>query len=118
MKRIAIVAALALALCGCKAFYENAGSKTVVGSVTAPIEVSEPTSSINVRALYSMDGAEVYTAKDSLVKIVYRNSYTNNYFAIVKTQGVQDLEVEIEPLDTGSAGTNEVENAIMCEEVK
>lgn len=97
------------AMCGCKAFYENAGSHTRVGSLTAPVEVSEPSDSITVRALYSMDGADVYTAKDSLVKITYRNAYTNDYFAIVKTQGVQDLQVEIEPLYTGG-DTNDVTN--------
>lgn len=97
------VAATIVLLSGCKAFYENAGSRTKVGSVTTPVEVSDCTDSITVKALYSMDGADVYTAKDSLVKIRYRNSYTNDYFAIVKTRGVQDLEVEIEPLDTGGA---------------
>jgi len=107
LSSVLLAAVIGCALSGCRAFYENAGSRTVVGSVTSPIEVSEPTSSCNIRALYSMDGADVYTAKDSLVKIVYRNSYTNNYFAIVKTQGNQDLEVEIEPLDTSST-TNSV----------
>lgn len=102
MKKTFCIVALALVCGGCKAFYENAGSHTVVGSLTAPVEVTEPTSSCTVRALYSMDGADVYTAKDSLVKIRYANEYTNNYFYIVKTQGKQDLEVEIEPLDTGS----------------
>lgn len=93
---------IALCFCtGCKAFYENAGSHTKVGSLTAPIEVSDGSDSITVKALYSMDGADVYTAKDSLVKITYSNSYTNNYFAIVKTSGKQDLAVEIEPLYTG-----------------
>jgi len=103
MKSMAYVLFLVAAtiLAGCKAFYENAGSHTRVGSLTAPVEVSEPSDSITVRVLYSMDGADVYTAKDSMVKITYRNSYTNNYFAIVKTQGCQDLAVEIEPLYTG-----------------
>lgn len=108
-----LLAILAIgAVCGgCKAFYENAGSHTRVGSLTAPVEVSEPSDSITVRALYSMDGADVYTAKDSLVKIRYRNAYTNDYFAIVKTRGVQDLEVEIEPLATDAASeTNAVDS--------
>jgi len=101
--------AAVIAVSGCKAFYENAGSHTKVGSLTAPVEVSDGSDSITVKALYSMDGADVYTAKDSLVKIKYRNAYTNDYFAIVKTQGVQDLEVEIEPLDVGGeASTNDV----------
>lgn len=109
---IALVCGLAVALCGCKAFYENAGSHTKVGSLTAPIEVSDGSDSITVKALYSMDGADVYTAKDSLVKIKYRNAYTNDYFAIVKTRGVQDLEVEIEPLDcSGGSETNAVSAA-------
>jgi len=110
--------ALALAvgtLCGgCKAFYENAGSHTKVGSLTAPVEVSDGSDSITVKALYLMDGADVYTAKDSLVKITYRNAYTNDYFAIVKTAGKQELEVEIEPLATeadGGAETNSVNNS-------
>jgi len=106
--KLGLCAFAVCALSGCKAFYENAGSHTRVGSLTAPVEVSEPSSSMNVRALYSMDGADVYTAKDSLVKITYRNSYTNNYFAIVKTSGEQNLSVEIEPLEVGGCDTNSV----------
>jgi len=104
---------IALCFCtGCKAFYDNAGSHTRVGSLTAPVEISEPSSTLNVRALYFMDGADVYTAKDALVKIIYRNTYTNNYFAIVKTSGEQDLSVEIEPLYTGGeAETNATSEA-------
>lgn len=106
-----VMVLLALYCTGCKAFYENAGSHTRVGSLTAPVEVSEPSDSLVVRALYSMDGADVYTAKDSLVKITYCNSYSNDYFAIVKTHGKQDLSVEIEPLSeppTPDAPTNTV----------
>jgi len=101
---LAAFVGLMLVCNGCKAFYENAGSHTKVGSLTAPVEVSDGSDSITVKALYSMDGADVYTAKDSLVKIRYSNAYTNDYFAIVKTTGKQDLEVEIEPLasDTSS----------------
>lgn len=106
---LACCIALAFVCTGCKAFYENAGSHTRVGSLTAPVEVSEPSDSITVRALYSMDGADVYTAKDSLVRITYTNAYTNDYFAIVKTQGKQDLRVEIEPLYVGEDPTNAVE---------
>jgi len=107
------IVALAFGLSGCRAFYENAGSRTRVGSLTAPIELSEPSYSITVRALYSMDGADVYTAKDSLVRITYRNAYTNDYFAVVKTRGCQDLSLEIEPLDVGGdePGTNTVSDA-------
>jgi len=95
------VIGMAFYVSGCKAFYENAGSHTKVGSLTAPVEVSDGSDSITVKALYSMDGADVYTAKDSLVKITYKNSYSNNYFAVVKTSGKQELEVDIEPLYTG-----------------
>lgn len=97
-----VIAIGAMMLSGCKAFYENSGSHTVVGSLTAPVEVTEPTSSCNIKALYTMDGADVWTSRDSIVRIKYANVFTNNYFYIVKTHGKQDLEVEIEPLDTGS----------------
>lgn len=108
MKELIALVTLCATFAGCKAFYENAGSRTRVGSITAPIEVSEPSDSITVRALYSMDGADVYTAKDSRVKISYSNTYTNNYFAIVKTQGTQYLEVDIEPSASDGVCTNNV----------
>ena len=60
---------LASLVLGCKAFYENAGAHVRTGSITAPIEISEPTSSINVRALYAMDGIDFYAAKNCRVKM-------------------------------------------------
>lgn len=93
------VLACILACCGCKAFYENAGAYVRTGSVTAPIEISEPTSSVNVRALYAMDGIDFYAAKNCRVKMWYTNDYTNTYFGVVETRGRQSSEVEIEPTE-------------------
>ena len=95
---------------GCHAFYENAGAHVRTGSITAPIEVSEPTSSINVRALYAMDGIDFYAAKNCNVKMWYTNDYTNTYFGIVETRGRQSSRVEIEPTETTSSGEAEAGN--------
>ena len=93
------VLACVFACTGCKSFYENAGAHVRTGSVTAPIEISEPTSSVNVRALYAMDGIDFYAAKNCRVKMWYTNDYTNTYFGVVETRGRQSSEVEIEPTE-------------------
>ena len=93
------VMACVFACTGCKSFYENAGAHVRTGSVTAPIEISEPTSSVNVRALYAMDGIDFYAAKNCRVKMWYTNDYTNTYFGVVETRGRQSSEVEIEPTE-------------------
>ena len=99
----AVAIAAACIFCGgCRSFYENAGAHVRTGSITAPIEVSEPTSSINVRALYAMDGIDFYAAKNCNVKMWYTNDYTNTYFGIVETQGRQSSRVEIEPTADGA----------------
>ena len=84
---------------GCRSFYDNAGVHVRTGSLTAPIEVSEPTSSINIRALYTMDGIDLYAAKDCQVRMVYTNDYTNSYFGIVETRGTQSSEVRVKPTE-------------------
>lgn len=84
-------------LCGCTAFYQNAGSRTRVGNVSAPIEFSDATDSMVVRALYSLDGADVYTAKDMRVRVEYRNVTTNSYFGIISEHINQNLTVELDP---------------------
>lgn len=101
---------LAVCLCatGCKSFYENAGVHVRTGSVMAPIELSEPTSSVNVRALYTMDGIDMYAAKNCVVKMSYTNVYTNTYLGIVNTHGKQSSHVEIEPtMDNSEPGGDE-----------
>lgn len=95
------IAAVIVLLSGCKSFYENTGSNTEVGEVFAPVKITEPTSSWNVELLFNLTGARVWTAKDSRVTTHYRNSYTNNYlFGMVERKGVQDFDVEVEPLAT------------------
>lgn len=84
-------------LCGCTSFYQNAGSRTRVGNVSAPIEFSDATDSMVVRALYSLDGADVYTAKDMRVRVEYRNVTTNSYFGIISEHINQNLTVELDP---------------------
>ena len=89
------VVALAASVCGC---YSNTGSSTAVGDITALPEISDSADNINVKVYYSMTGARVWTAKDSLVKITYQNDYTNTYCGVIETRGNQRLGVEIEPL--------------------
>ena len=89
------VVALAASVCGC---YSNTGSSTAVGDITALPEISDSADNINVKVYYSMTGARVWTAKDSLVKITYENDYTNTYCGVIETRGNQRLGVEIEPL--------------------
>ena len=104
MRRIQIMTActafvISSMVAGCKAFYENAGAHVRTGSLSAPIEISEPTSSINIRALYAMDGIDFYAAKNCRVKMWYTNDYTNSYFGVVETSGRQSSKVDIEPKD-------------------
>lgn len=89
------VVALAASVCGC---YSNTGSSTAVGDITALPEISDAADNINVKVYYSMTGARVWTAKDSLVKITYTNDYTNRYCGMIEMRGNQRLGVEIEPL--------------------
>jgi len=98
-------------LCGCKAFYENAGASVRMGSVTAPIEFSEPTSEVKVRALYAMDGIDFYAAKNCVAKMKYKNTYTNSYIGLVETKGVQEGEIEIEPTEESSEANAPTEGA-------
>ena len=97
------VVLLAIAVCGC---YSNTGSSTAVGDITALPEISDSADNINVKVYYSMTGARVWTAKDSLVKITYQNDYTNTYCGVIETRGNQRLGVEIEPLS--EAGEEDV----------
>lgn len=91
---------------GCKAFYENSGADIDVGDTTVPLKLKEPTSSFDLEFLFTLTGAKVWTAKDSNVKVNYRNTYTNNYlFGLVDKKGVQDFEVEVEPVSVN--GTDE-----------
>ena len=93
------VVALAASVCGC---YSNTGSSTAVGDITALPEISDSADNVNVKVYYSMTGARVWTAKDSLVKITYQNDYTNSYCGVIETRGNQRLGVEIEPLADGA----------------
>lgn len=97
--------AMACSLCGCKGFYENTGSRTRVGDISVPAELSDGSGTIEGRVLYSMTGADVWTEKSSVVTVKYSNNYTNNYFGIVTKVGVQDLDVVVEPLP-GNADTS------------
>ena len=101
MKLISIlcVAIMLSAIVGCKSFYENSGSRTVVGDVSAPVELSDSSDAVTCKLLYSLTGASVWTAKDSNVTIGYANAYTNTYFGCVDKTGVQKLEVKIEPVE-------------------
>ena len=89
---IAAFAAIALAGCG------STGTYAIVGNVSAPIDVSDSADTINIRALFSMTGAKVWSAKNSRVKMTYTNIYTNSYlFGMVEDGGAQNFGVEVDP---------------------
>lgn len=96
----AILALVALALAfvilcgGCR----NTGTYAVVGDLDAPVDISDASDTINVRALFSLRGAKVWSAKDSRVVMNYTNNYTNAYlFGMVETKGRQDFGVKVIP---------------------
>ena len=105
---LALVAALSLAiLCsGCKNM--NTGSSIKVGDITSLPEISDASDNITMKVLLMMTGASIWTAKDSLVKVVYDNSYTNSYCGIIERVGRQNLTVRVEPLDSGDVVTNAI----------
>lgn len=93
------IMALMASCSGCRAFYENSGADIDVGDTTVPLRLREPMSSLNLEFLFTLTGAKVWTAKDSDVKVSYRNTYTNNYlFGVVDKKGVQDFEVDVIPV--------------------
>lgn len=81
--------ALILACCGCKTYYENVGVRVRTGNVTAPVEVSEPTSAANAKFLFFMDGADVYVAKGYGVEIDYSAAYAGTWLTSASTQAVR-----------------------------
>jgi len=86
------------AVCGCKAFYENAGMHVRMGSLTAPVEFTEPSDSITVRALYGMDGIDMYAAKGCVATMSYTNVYSNSFaFGLFNWSGTQTGAAQIEP---------------------
>lgn len=98
-----IVGLVGLASCfGCKTYYENAGLRVRTGNITAPIEVSEPTSSANAKFLFFMDGADVYVAKGYGVTIDYSASYGGTWLTSASTQAV---EVVVTPWPTNLCDT-------------
>ena len=104
---IALLVAVAIALAGCR----NTGTYAVVGDVVSPVDISDGSDTVKVRALFALTGAKVWCARDSKVKMTYTNVYTNSYIGIVDTQGVQNFKVETEPLDvSGTSDSSEPEN--------
>ena len=102
MNRLQIVTAcaifgLTLLVVGCKTYYENAGLRVRTGSVKAPIEVSEPTSSTNIRLLFFLDGVDLYATKGSAVEMRY---YTANGGSWLTSAATQAVEVVVTPWPT------------------
>ena len=94
MSRLQVVTAcavfcLASLVLGCKTYYENAGVRVRTGNVTAPVEVSEPTSSANAKFLFFMDGSDVYVAKGYGVEIDYSAAYAGTWLTSASTQAVR-----------------------------
>ncbi len=88
---------VALAVCG-GCITGETGSRTVVGSHFALPEFSSASGEVSCRIFDSVEGATVATRKDSRVKVVYTNVYTNAYLGIMTTRGAMTLDVEVEPL--------------------
>ena len=102
MNRLQIVTAcaifcLASLVLGCKTYYENAGMRVRAGEVTAPIELSEPTSSTNVRFLFFLNGVDLYATKGSSVNMKYCSVKEGTWLTSATTQAV---EVVVTPLPT------------------
>ena len=93
MRRLRIVTACAVfclvsLVLGCKTYYENAGLRIRTGSVKAPIEVSEPTSSTNIRLLFFLDGIDLYATKGSAVEMRYYTANGGSWLTSAMTQSV------------------------------
>ena len=86
--------AFAAMLAGCASFYENAGMHVRTGSVTAPIELSDPTSSLNCRFLFFLTGIDLYTAKGCKVVMNYEQIDSGSWLMGASTQ---KCEVVITP---------------------
>ena len=91
------VVACVFACIGCKTYYENAGLRVRTGSVKAPIEVSEPTSSTNIRLLFFLNGVDLYATKGSAVETSYYTASGGNWLTSATTQAV---EVVVTPWPT------------------
>lgn len=105
MRVMALVALLGLltGVFGCK--NTNTGSRIIVGDVTSLPKIADAADNISIEVLLMMTGASVWTAKDSLVKVIYSNTYTNEYCGIIERKGNQTLKVEVEPLANDVADT-------------
>lgn len=110
MNRLQIVTAcavfcLASLVLGCKTYYENAGMRVRAGSVKAPIEVSEPTSSTNIRLLFFLDGVDLYATKGSAVEMSYYTAASGTWLTSAMTQAVEVVVVTPCPTN-GVAGSS------------
>ena len=79
---------LASLVLGCKTYYENAGMRVRAGSVTAPIEVSEPASSTNIRLLFFLNGVDLYATKGSAIEMRYCTASSGTWLTSATTQSV------------------------------
>ena len=88
---------LASAVSGC--VNPNTGTSTIVGEQMALPEITDSSDSIAVRVYESIKGARVWTARNSVVSVVYENAYTNSYFGIVEMRDSMKLRVKVEPCE-------------------
>lgn len=89
--------ALAALVSGC--MNPNTGTCTVIGEQLALPEITDSSDSIAVRVYESIKGARVWTARNSVVSVVYENAYTNSYFGIVEMRDSMKLRVKVEPCE-------------------
>ncbi len=89
--------ALAALVCGC--VNPNTGTCTIIGEQMALPEITDSSDSIAIRVYESIKGARVWTARNSVVSVVYENAYTNSYFGIVEMRDSMKLRVKVEPCE-------------------
>lgn len=98
-KQIVFASLVVCVFAGCKTYYENAGMRVRAGNVTAPVEVSEPTTSCNVRFLFFLNGVDLYAAKGYEVKMDYAAFDGGSWLTSATSQTVH---VAVSPIATNA----------------
>lgn len=107
MKKIALIfgAAIACTFCGC-AFNEDSGASVTVGEVFNLPEITTPSGEFKIRIFQDVNGAHIWTAKDSRVTVKFHTVTTNDY-TIARTGANTKLDVVVEPTETASNAEGE-----------
>ena len=91
---MAMLFLVSLLLCGCKI----EGTSVDVGEISAPLDISDGSETVDVRALFSLTGARARSEKNAHIKMTYTNNYTNVYvFGMFEKSGTQGFGVDVNP---------------------